>query len=169
MSLIVARHRVIICLLFLVSLVPQALLPAAGAQGTSGPLLTLAGAVALPSGLVAVEGHGFNAGGLVSLVVYDQRSAEVHEHVWTVATTAHFGPNGSADPAQGYVPAGTINEVIDIFPNTVCGQDLIVQAYDHQAAAWSNLLDISTAISNSSCGPEWEGPPMPDRPGHHPY
>ena len=121
MPLIIFQQRVIICLLFLISLVPHALVPAASAQGSGSPVLSIASAVALPSTLLTVRGDGFSAGGLVYLAIYDRWGVEVHEHVWTVATTAHFGANGSIDPAQGYVAAGAINELFDLAPGTVFG------------------------------------------------
>ena len=55
-----------------------------------------------------------------------------------------------ADAIQGYVSAGDQTSV-----GITCEQDPVVRAYDHQAA--------------TSCKSEWEGPPMPDGPGHHPY
>jgi hypothetical protein len=117
----VSRHRVIICLLFLVSLLSPALVPGAGAQSAGSPVLSIASAVALPSTLLTVQGDKFTAGGLVYLAIYDRWGAEVHDHVWAVASTAHFGANGSADPAQGYAAAGTLREVIDLVPATVFG------------------------------------------------
>ena len=193
MPLILSRNRVIICLLFFVSLVPGILGPSASAQsGTSGPVLSIASAVSPPSSLIAVVGEGFSPGGLVYIAVYDQWGVELHEHLWTVASAAHYGPHGSQDPALGYVPSGYINEVIDLFPAPVygphgsmdpaqgysggsdvaqepgaiygphgsqdpaqgyvpagdeatglaCGHDLMVRAYDQQAATWSNLVDV---------------------------
>jgi hypothetical protein len=121
MPLFVARHPLIICLLFLVSLMPPVFVPGAGAQGSQTVVPAIASAVALPSSVLTVRGDGFSPGGLVYLAVYDRWGAEVHDHRWTVASTAHFGPNGSADPAQGYVRAGAITEVIDLFPATVFG------------------------------------------------
>jgi hypothetical protein len=117
MSLITIRTRVLIFLLLLVSLLPQA---AAGAQSTA-PILSHARTTAPVSTLLLIEGHGFTPGGLVYLAVYDRWGVENHAHVWTVASPAVFGPNGSADPALGYVPAGTIQETIDLFAATVYG------------------------------------------------
>src|SRR5215211_3903572 len=116
MPLIISHQRVIICLLFLISFLPHALVPAASAQGTGSPVLSIASAVALPSTLLTVQGDGFSAGGLVYLAIYDRWGVEVHEHVWTVASITHFGANGSIDPAQGYVAAGSINELFDLAP-----------------------------------------------------
>jgi hypothetical protein len=117
----VSRHRVIICLLFLVSLLPPALVPGASAQTAGSPVLSIASAVALPSTLLTVQGNEFTAGGLVYLAIYDRWGTDVHEPIWAVASTAHFGANGSIDPAQGYAAAGTLREVIDLAPATVFG------------------------------------------------
>jgi len=122
MPLILARNRVIICLLFLTSILPATVGPVASAQsGSSGPVLSIAAAVAPPSSLIAVIGEGFSPGGLVYIAVYDHWGVEVHEHLWTVARHAAYGPHGSQDPALGYAPSGYLNEVIDLFPATVYG------------------------------------------------
>lgn len=120
MSRAVIRPRVIICLLLVVSLLPQAVVPAASAQ-VAAPVLSQARAVTPLSTLLLVEGHGFSPGGLVYIAVYDRWGVENHAHLWTVASPAVFGPNGSADPARGYTPAGTVHEVIDLLPSTVYG------------------------------------------------
>jgi hypothetical protein len=121
MSVRRSSQRVLIGLLVLISLLSHVLSPTASARDTSSPVLSVATAVALPSTLISVQGDGFSSGGLVYLAVYDRWGTELHDHVWTVASTAHYGTNGSADPAQGYVPAGTIDAVIDLYPATVYG------------------------------------------------
>jgi hypothetical protein len=192
MPLIVARNRVIICLLFLLSVLPGALISPASAQ-TTVRTPVLASAVAPPTGLIAVQGQHFTPGGLVYIAVYDRWGVDVHVHLWTIAAGEQFGPNGSMDPAQGYIAAGSLAEVIDLFPATVygpngsmdpaqgyssgraaapepeaiygpngsqdpaqgyvpageqaeagvtCGRDLMIRAYDQQAATWSNVVDV---------------------------
>jgi hypothetical protein len=194
MSLVAIRNRVIICLLVFVSLLPQAFVPAAGAQSGVAPDLRHASALAPPSTLLVVAGDGFTPGGLVYIAVYDRWGVEVHEHGWAIASTAVFGPNGSADPALANVPGGTIHELIDLFPVTVygengsqdpargysagsdpvqepsathgpngsqdpalgyvpagdqatsgrvCERNLMVRAYDAEASAWSDLIDVT--------------------------
>lgn len=76
--------------------------------------------VSSPSGLVAVHGEGFSPGGLVRIAVYDRQAVDMW-NVWTVATTAVHGPNGSADPAQGFADAGTIGALVSLAPNVVYG------------------------------------------------
>jgi hypothetical protein len=55
-----------------------------------------------------------------------------------------------ADTTQGYVSAGDQTSA-----GITCEQDPVVGAYDQEAA--------------TSCESEWQGPPMPVGPGHHPY
>jgi hypothetical protein len=117
----ILRHRVLICLLSLFSLIPAFAGPGAGAQVTpSVPNLRIA---VLPpqAGLLAVEGERFSPGGLVYIAMYDRWGVDVYQHFWTVASHGSFGPNGSQDPALGYVPAGTVNEVIALYPAATYG------------------------------------------------
>ena len=124
--------------------------------------------MALPSALLVVEGEGFTPDGLVYIALYDRWGEDVYGHVWTIAAHGNFGVSGSQDPNLGYVPAGALDIVIDLSPATTygpngfqvpttgvgsgagqaiaagaCGRDLMVRAYDQQAAAWSNLLDVT--------------------------
>jgi len=123
--------------------------------------------VSPPSGLITIHGEGFSPGGLVRIAVYDRQTVEM-QNIWTVAATAVHGPNGSADPAQGYAEAGAISEVISLFPTDTygpngsqdpaqgyskaasqppqdawaCGQDLIVRGYDDRTSTWSNPVEV---------------------------
>jgi hypothetical protein len=121
MTLHHSRNRVLVGVLFLMTLLSSAFTSPTVAQGAGSPVLSIASAVALPSTLLAVQGDKFTAGGLVYLAIYDRWGTDVHEPVWAVASTAQFGPNGSIDPAQGYAAAGTLREVIDLAPATVYG------------------------------------------------
>ena len=162
------RHRLLmVCLLSLFALLSQG--PTATAQVTgSSPVLSSAAVVALPSALLVVEGEGFTSDGLVYIVIYDRWGEDVYGHVWAIAAHGNLGVSGSQDPNLGYVPAGAIDVVIDLSPATTfgqngfpipttgagsgadqaiaaggCGRDLMVRAYDQEAAAWSNLLDVT--------------------------
>ncbi|MEJ7901046.1 MAG: hypothetical protein WKF63_04320, partial [Thermomicrobiales bacterium] len=55
-----------------------------------------------------------------------------------VADNVIFGPNGSQDPAQGYFKAGRQ----PLGNAWACGQDLIVRGYDDRTSAWSNPIDV---------------------------
>lgn len=129
------------------------------------PTLLPSSVVAAPSGMATIHGKGFSPGGPVEITIRDHQDADTQWSVWTVAPTAVYGPNGSADPARGYVEAGVVDEVISIAPNTVFGpngsqdpargyivtgsnaaagelhgQDLIVSAYDVRTSIWSNPI-----------------------------
>lgn len=122
MTLHIIHGRVIICLLFLLSVSPFANSPEATAQsGTTVPVLTSAVASSLPIGSVTVSGNGFTSGGLVYVVLYDQWGSSLQETRWTSASTAVYGVNGSIDPALGYVAGGRIQEVFEQFRATIYG------------------------------------------------
>jgi hypothetical protein len=152
MPFILSRNRLVVCVLFLFTLLLQGPVSTATAQVTgSAPVLSVATPVVLPSTLIVVQGQGFTPGGLVYVAIYDRWGEHLHEHVWAIAGHGHLGVSGSHDPNLGYVPAGTLDVVIDHASpgedeetgGISCGRDLMVRAYDQQAAAWSNLLDVT--------------------------
>jgi hypothetical protein len=113
MALILTRNRVIICLLMLLTLGPSAIPHQALAQSAVTPVITSAVAASLPSASITVTGNGFTSGGLVFVALYDQWGNSLEETRWTSASPAVYGPNGSIDPAQGYVAGGELNEVFN--------------------------------------------------------
>lgn len=82
-------------------------------QSASVPLL-LDGSAASAPGSARVTGHNFTPGGAVYLALYDQWGMELHETHWVTASVTTFGPNGSQDPANGYVQGGTIDGMLGI-------------------------------------------------------
>ncbi len=164
----IARTRVLICLLFLVSFTQVWSGPAAAQQ--SGILPVLHSVLTTPpsAGLVVVHGTGFTPGGLVSIVLYDSWGHDAYVPVRTVASLGQFGPNGSADPAHGYVAPGSIADLLDLASDTVygpngsldpasgyvsggsnagtaalrCNAELMVRAYDHRTGTWTDTIDI---------------------------
>jgi hypothetical protein len=150
MSVILVRHRLLLCAFVLVALLP--LVPVATAQVTvSAPVLSVATPIILPSTLISVQGDGFTPGGRVSIFIYDRWGETLHPHVWAIAGHGQGGVSGSHDPSLGYIPAGRLDVVIDHAPpgedeatgDISCGRDLMVRAYDQQADAWSNVLDVT--------------------------
>ena len=164
----IVRLRVIICLLFLVWLNPL-LAPGAGAQPVgNSPVLRATLATPPSVGLIAVSGDGFTPGGLVSIVLYDRWGQHVYAPVRTVASLGQYGPNGSVDPANGYVAPGTIDSLVDFLPGETfgpngsadpargyvpgntgtagaglpCGSQLMVRANDARTGTWTDLVDI---------------------------
>lgn len=139
MALIVVRNRVIICLLFLISVSPFANTAVATAQSSAvAPVLSSAVATSIPTAWITVAGNGFSAGGLVYIALYDQWGTDLEETRWTSASITVYGTNGSLDPAQGYSPGGSVAQLS-------CDQPLMVRAFDRQTDSWSNLLDVELA------------------------
>src|SRR5262249_13957985 len=73
------------------------------AGGSTGPELTAALATDGAPGSIAVSGRYFTPGGRVYVALYDVWGATLYETRWTDAAASNFGPNGSQDPAVGYV------------------------------------------------------------------
>lgn len=111
--------RVIICLLFLLTL-PSLASPTA-AQGIPSSALPSLAATAFPDEPIRVAGSGYTPGGLVFVVLYDRWGSVLQENRWTVATTTVYGMNGSIDPAQGYASGGSIAEDFDLLRETIWG------------------------------------------------
>lgn len=147
--------------------------------------LSLEAAVVAPRlDLIALHGEGFTPGGLVQITIASDARSGLDRQLWTVASLGEFGPHGSADPSMGYIPAGTINESVqvhtDVFygPNgsqdpasgyvdpspdegtrarvPLCFQDFTVQAFDVQSGSVSSLVDVNATCSSSA------GRPMAD-------
>ena len=108
-------------LLFMLALAPLSLILVGAQPVSANPLLVNASIVSRPSGQIAIHGEGFSPGGIVYIAVFDRSGQDVQYNAWAVATEAVYGPNGSSDPAQGYVAAGTINEVISLDSSPVYG------------------------------------------------
>ncbi len=151
-------------LILLVALIPQ-FATAASVVQTPYPALLSARIVSPQTGLFTIHGEGFSPGGsvYVSVVGNGNDSTGASQSFWTVATSAVYGPNGSQDPANGYVAAGVIDEQISVTGETVFGpngsQDpangyreasdvtclghFDVQAYDNDSHTWSNQVSIT--------------------------
>ena len=170
----IIRSRVIICLLFLLTIGP--LTPSTTAQTlVSLPTLTSAIAATIPSEAIVVTGRGFSPSRLVFVALYDRWGSNLLENRWVVASQGFYGTDGSADPARGFAQGGNITEQFLVTadatygPNgsqdpavgyqpglasgsydliaTACRDNVMVRAYDRDAAVWTNLLDVA-----SNCG-----------------
>ena len=132
-----------------------AAVPAADQAGRTGragivPILTGAAATAQAPGTVTVIGEGFTPGGAVDVVVYDRWGAAPDEIRSATASRASYGPNGSQDPAIGFRRGGILREAL----RHPCGATAMVRAFDREAAAWSNWLDVDAPAA----GPARYGP-----------
>jgi hypothetical protein len=144
-------------------LLPQA--PRATAQTVpASPVLSRATIVASPASSLLLLGEGFTPGGRVFIAVYDRWGVDIYKHVWTTAADWTQRTGSATNAASSYIPAGTVDELIDLVPTTVegegpglstspdedqailnhdCGRDLMVRAWDQYMASWSNLLDVT--------------------------
>jgi hypothetical protein len=105
-----------------------------------GPILTSAGVVHATPGMLTVVGNHFTPGGPIYLVLFDHAGAKLDSSVWTRGVVTRFDENGN------YAYDGVLHETL----GAVCGAAAMVQAYDEQAATWSNLLFIDK--DSGKCG-----------------
>lgn len=173
---------------------------ASGAQTLpiASPLLTRAAAIQRLPGTMLVAGENFTPGGAVYVGFYDAWGRQLHEPRWVTASATVYGPDGSQDPALGFIRGGTITEVfgasyvvygpdgsqdpargfsrVDAAPEvqavsavygpdgsqdpargyvpgsaetevvgSLCGDAVMIRAYDAETGAWSNVLDANPA------------------------
>lgn len=107
------------------------------------PVLTSALADSVDRSAIVVRGERFSAGGEVFVAVHDPWAEQSYEARWTTASTVTFDMLGHADPELGYRPGGVVNEMFD----GLCGQLVMVRAFDQQSDTWSNLLDVAIQCS----------------------
>jgi hypothetical protein len=110
-------------------------------QGAALPVLTSVDAFGDGQGLVVVRGQHFTPGGDVFIAIHDPWAERSHETRWTTASETTFDMLGHDDPDLGFRPGGVVNESFD----RLCGQQLMVRAYDQATDTWSNLLDVESA------------------------
>jgi hypothetical protein len=111
----------------------------------AGPVLTRAAVLTSEPGRISVTGEAFTPGGEVYLAIYDTWGDALHETRWTTASPAIYGTNGSMDPARGYVIGGSLTQSF----GGLCGESVMVRAFDQGSGAWSNWLDL-TPITTAS-------------------
>jgi hypothetical protein len=127
-----------------------------------GPVLTSAAVLASEPGMISVTGEAFTPGGEVYLALYDTWGTALHETRWITASPEIYGPNGSMDPARGYVSGGSLTQSF----GGLCGESVMVRAFDQASGAWSNWLDLALFTTPSAIyGPN--GSMDPAR-GYHP-
>jgi hypothetical protein len=127
-----------------------------------GPVLTRAEGEGSSTGRITVTGEGFTPGGEVYIAIYDTWGAVLHETRWATASPAIYGPNGSMDPARGYVSGGSLTQSF----GGLCRESVMVRAFDQGSGAWSNWLDLALITTPTAIyGPN--GSMDPAR-GYHP-
>ena len=128
----------------------------------AGPVLTSAAVLTSEPGKISVTGEAFTPGGEVYLAIYDTWGYALHETRWTRASPAIYGPNGSMDPARGYVSGGSLTQSF----GGLCGESVMVRAFDQASGTWSNWLDLTSFTTPTAIyGPN--GSMDPAR-GYHP-
>jgi hypothetical protein len=147
-------------LILFLTLLPH-LATASSVVPTLNPVLLIARNDPPQPGVFSIHGEGFSPGGSVYVSVTSTAYPAASESFWTVATTAVYGPNGSQDPANGYVAAGEIDERIVLETETVygpngsqdpaqgyrpadaaiCPGQLQIQAFDSETRTWSNRVN----------------------------
>jgi hypothetical protein len=129
------RSTVLFGIIAFSSLAPAS--PAAAQVSAPLPVLSSVVTIVEP-GAIQVLGEGFTAGGEVFIAVLDPWGERSYETRWTTASEPTFDMQGHDDPALGYRPGGQVGEAFE----HLCGQQVMVRAYDQATSAWSNVVDI---------------------------
>jgi len=90
---------------------------------------------------ILVTGQGFTAGGDVFIAVHDPWGERSYETRWSTASEPIFDMLGHDDPTLGYRPGGQVREAFE----HLCGQQVMVRAYDQATRSWSNVIDVASA------------------------
>lgn len=130
------RIAVLFVIIVLSPLTPAS--PAAAQVTTPLPVLSSV-ASTVDSGAIQVRGEQFTAGGKVFIAVLDPWGERFYETRWTTASEPTFDMLGHDDPALGYRPGGVVFEAFE----HLCGQQVMVRAYDQATRSWSNVVDIA--------------------------
>jgi hypothetical protein len=103
------------------------------------PVLTsVADSMSAPDAIL-VTGQGFTPGGDVFIAVHDPWGERSYETRWTTASQPVFDMLGHDDPMLGYRRGGLVVESF----NHLCGQQVMVRAYDQATRSWSNVVDFA--------------------------
>jgi hypothetical protein len=112
---------------------------------TQRPVLTGAVCTGETQGSLIVVGEQFMPGAEVDVVLFELGNPHP---VLIGATRASFsitGRNGSTDPALGFQPGGIVGIALGFW----CQQPGMAQAYDRQAATWTNQLHVNLGCDAS--------------------
>jgi hypothetical protein len=152
----VHRHHLAVVLTFVLTMLSLVLCASQLAQ-TGGaqtlplesPLLTRAAIQHVP-GTMLVTGEHFTPGGAVYVGFYDAWGMQLLEPRWVTASATVYGPDGSQDPALGFIRGGTINEVF--------GADYVVYGPNgsQDPARGFRRIDASLEVQSTSAvyGPD---------------
>lgn len=143
MSMVLAYRRVLL-LLAIMSLMVTGSSAASAVSFSTGatralPVLSNGSPSPPVAGEVDVRGSDFTPGGRVFVAIYDRWDQTHFASRWIRAAAATYGPNGSHDPAIGYVRGGDISASF-ILP---CKSSPMVRAYDEQTGFWTTVMDVS--------------------------
>ena len=101
-------------LLFALALLPFLPASASGQIIPSNPRIFQAVTIPQSAEYLVLHGDGFTPGGLVEVTAGFCNDSRAERSFWVVASNGEYGPDGSADPSRGYLPAGTVNEVLKL-------------------------------------------------------
>jgi hypothetical protein len=132
------RSTVLLVILAFSALAPSA--PATAQVAGTLPVLTKAAVSPQPAAIVVI-GEGFTAGGDVFIAIHDPWGERSYETRWTTASEPVLDMYGRRDPVLGYRPGGVVVESFE----HLCGQQVMVRAYDQATRTWSNVVDIVAA------------------------
>ena len=132
---IVIRSTVLFVIIAMSALAPSS--PATAQVAAPLPVLASV-ASAVDPGTVQVRGEGFTVGGEVFIAIHDPWGERSYDTRWTTASNVTFDMLGHDDPNLGYRPGGVIFESFEY----LCGQQVMVRAYDQATRSWSNVVDI---------------------------
>lgn len=162
------QARVMICFVLMFGFVVNGTGTTVSAQSAAPPQLRSAVSSAIAPASIVVTGDRFSPGGLVYIALYDGWGTTLHETRWVTANPTVHGPNGSQDPAHGFITGGHITESFEVVrqsvygangsqdpaqgyvvgdegtqaPISACDAPLMVRAFDGRTASWSNSLDV---------------------------
>ena len=129
------RTSVLFVIVAFSSLAPAS--PAAAQAIAPLPVLTSV-VIAVEPASIQVRGEGFTIGGDVFIAVLDPWGERSYENRWTTASDPTFDMFGHDDPALGFRPGGVVFESFE----HICGQQVMVRAFDQATLSWSNVVDV---------------------------
>lgn len=85
-------------------------------------------------GSLILNGSGFTAEGNIFVGVYDVWGVQVYETRWITGSASSYAELHG----QRFSPGGAFTETFE----GLCGNGMMVRAYDQQTAAWSDFVSI---------------------------
>jgi len=136
------RHRRFIEFVTFLLVIAAAFNVPAGSTGAQDrvnpPVLTGAWVTPVDPCMLIVHGTDFTPGGKVFIAVLDPWGEQLNETRWTTASEGTLDADRSIEPNIGFDVGGVIYENF----GPICGQQVMVRAFDQGTEAWTNVVDI---------------------------